>query len=276
MLAISNHPRLWLFAALCLTLCGSPPGRAQSRVVDDEAREVPLAADFAHQVSPRLQLPQDEVIGYAARLQSALEVAQVQAGEPQFVVLVDRNPETQALLLFWGSTTTGWGWVGAAPVSTGAPGRFEHFATPLGVFEHSMLNPDFRAEGTKNELGIRGYGRKGSRVYDFGWVAAPKGWGDHADSVMRLQMHSTDPDVLEQRLGTAQSKGCIRIPASLNEFLDRHGVLDAAYVEELAGGRHLWVLRDDRTPTPWPGRYLVVVDSGRSARPAWSPVPRLR
>jgi hypothetical protein len=39
---------------------------------------------------------------------------------------------------------------------------------PLGVFEHSLDNPDFRAEGTRNEFGICGCGRKVVRVYDFG------------------------------------------------------------------------------------------------------------
>ena len=68
-----------------------------------------------------------------------------------------------------------------------------------------------------------GRGRKGTRVYDFGWVPAAKGWGNGAMSVMRLQMHATDPDQLERRLGTAQSKGCIRIPASLNEFISGRG-----------------------------------------------------
>jgi len=92
-------------------------------------------------------------------------------------------------------------------------------------------------------------------------------------SVMRLQMHSTDPDMLEQRLGTAQSKGCIRISASLNEFIDRYGLLDGAYEEEIASGARFWVLREDRQPTPWSGRYLVVVDSGRSQRPGWAVLP---
>lgn len=46
---------------------------------------------------------------------------------------------------------------------------------------------------------------------------------------MRLQMHATDPDLLERRLGSAQSKGCIRIPASLNRLIDCYGVLDAEY-----------------------------------------------
>jgi hypothetical protein len=181
----------------------------------------------------------------------------------------------QALLLFWG-VGGAWELVGAAAVSTGQPGRFEHFATPIGVFDHSLTNPDFRAEGTKNEFGIRGYGRKGMRVFDFGWVSTRKGWGDGAPSVMRLQMHATDPDVLEQRLGTAQSKGCVRIPAALNDLLDRFGVLDADYLEEVEAGRHLWVLRGDRTPTSTPGRYLVVIDSLATERPVWAPAPALR
>ncbi|MEO8309597.1 MAG: L,D-transpeptidase [Caldimonas sp.] len=196
--------------------------------------------------------------------------------EPELVVLVDRAPQVQALLIVRGSPAIGWVLIGASPVSTGLPGRFEHFLTPLGAFEHSMANPDFRAEGTRNDLGIRGYGRKGSRIYDFGWAAQEKGWARGGMSVMRLQMHSTDPDVLEQRLGTAQSKGCIRIPASLNEFIDRRGILDAAYQAELADGARLWVLRADREATPGAGRWLVVVDSVRNERPPWAPAPMER
>ena len=191
--------------------------------------EIPLAAIFEEQVEPRLRPPQEEIAAYAVQLQQALDAAPVRLAALQFLVLVDRGPQVQALLLFWGSDERGWGFVGATPVSTGLPGRVEHFTTPLGVFEHTLENPDFRAEGTKNELGIRGYGRKGARMYDFGWVRAPKGWGNGAVSVMRLQMHTTDPDYLEQRLGIAQSKGCIRIPAKLNDFIDRHALLDEDY-----------------------------------------------
>lgn len=60
------------------------------------------------------------------------------------------------------------------------------------------------------------------------------------------------PDHLEQRLGTAQSKGCIRIPAKLNDFTDRHALLDEDYEQEVANDAHLWVLRADRTPTSGP------------------------
>ena len=87
---------------------------------------------------------------------------------------------------------------------------------------------------------------------------------------MRLQMHATDPERLEPLLGTWHSKGCIRIPASLNRFIDRYGLIDADYEHAAAQGRKLWILLPERTPTAWPGRYLVVVDSLRSSQPAWA------
>ena len=237
---------------------------------------IPLAFEFEQAVAPQLRPPPDVVASYATALQKALDSAGVRIERPQLVALVDRSPKVQAVLLLWGSASTVWRLVGAAPVSTGLPGRYEHFTTPLGVFEHSVSNPDYRSEGTKNKFGIRGYGRKGVRVYDFGWARAAKGWGNGAISVMRLQMHATDPDRLEQRLGTAQSEGCIRIPASLNEFIDRHGILDQDYQEQIDEGRRFWVLRADRTPTSWSGRYLIVVDSMLSKRPEWSPLPATR
>ena len=79
--------------------------------------------------------------------------------------------------------------------------------------------------------------------------------------------------MLDRRLGSAQSKGCIRIPATLNAFIDRHGLLDAAYDEAAASGAKFWVLDDDRQPPAHPGRYLVIVDSGRNEHPEWAPWP---
>jgi len=237
------------------------------------ATKAPLTEDFERDIALRLVIPQDEVKAYATRLQSALNAAQLALASPQFVLLVDRNPHVQAALLYWGSTDAGWHSVGAVPVSTGLPGRYEHFLTPLGVFDHSLANPDFRSEGTKNKVGFRGYGHKGARVYDFGWIAAPRGWGDGAMGTLRLQIHSTDPGVATQRLGTAQSEGCVRIPEALNEFMDRYAVLDQDYARATAEGQNLWVLRADRQPTTTPGRYMVVVDSAQSQRPQWSPLP---
>ncbi|MDP9109184.1 MAG: murein L,D-transpeptidase, partial [Pseudomonadota bacterium] len=74
-------------------------------------------------------------------------------------------------------------------------------------------------------------------------------------------------------LGTAQSEGCVRIPALLNEFIDRYGILDEDYDRAVANGGHLWLLRADRAPTPWSGQFLVVVESSDSTRPVWSPLP---
>lgn len=251
---------------------------ASSLLLDDvvPASPAPLAAEFAQQVASRLRVPDDAQINYAARLQDALTDAQVTLAAPQFIVLVDRSPNVQAALLYWGAAERGWQFIGASPVSTGLPGRYEHFLTPLGVFEHSLANPDFRAEGTKNELGFRGYGVKGRRIYDFGWIDSPRGWGDGAMGKLRLQMHSTDPVLAEPRLGTAQSEGCVRIPATLNDFIDRHGLIDEDYDRALAEGDKLWVLRKDRTPVSSPGRYMVVVDTEREARPDWSPLPVTR
>lgn len=224
-----------------------------------------------------LVVPAATALDYAVLLNGALQVAGIREITPKFILLVDRNPNVQALLLYWGTVEGGWTLVGASSISTGLPGRYEHFKTPLGIFEHSLENPDFRAEGTKNRFGIRGYGNKGSRIYDFGWVKASRGWGDGHVGELRLQMHSTDPDVLEQRIGTALSEGCIRIPSQLNEFIDQYGILDEDYDRVVAAGNHLWVLRKDRMSTPWSGHYLVVVESTVATRPEWAmQIPKRR
>jgi hypothetical protein len=234
-----------------------------------------VAQNFADQVARRLDLPAEEREAYGQRLSDVLARAGLGELQPQFFVLVDRDPHVQAAMIYWKSPAGAYAFIGASPASTGRPGAYEHFETPTGVFEHSTANFDFRAEGTKNEYGIRGYGQRGMRVYDFGWVTTERGWGRPGQSPMRLQMHATDPDLLEPQLGLTHSKGCIRIPAAFDVFVDRYGILDADYERARAQGHRVWVLRADRIETPWSGRYLVVVDSERAARPAWSP-PRGR
>jgi hypothetical protein len=233
-----------------------------------------LVSAFANEVRPRLFPPDDEIQLYSETLNETLSRADLQIANPQIVAVVDRDPNVQALFIFLASTNATPQLIGATPVSTGRVGAFDHFETPVGIFEHSINNLDFRAEGTKNELGIRGYGIRGMRVFDFGWQPARKGWGDYGLSTMRLQMHATDPALLEPKLGTVQSKGCIRISASANQFIDWYGLLDADYESAILRGSSFWVLHPRRTPTPWSGRYLVVVDSARTERPAWSrPIP---
>ena len=231
-----------------------------------------LAGAFRAQVEHRLDPPPDEIRRYGELALGALAHAGI-APTARYVALVDRSPNVQAIFIYWLNDGAAPLLIGAAAASTGRGGEFDHFETPLGVFEHSTANPDFRAEGTRNKFGIRGYGTKGLRVFDLGWQQARRLWGQGGLSTMRLQMHSTDPDLLEPRLGSVQSKGCIRIPASLNRLLDRFGVLDADYLAAAAQGSPTWVLPADQTPVEGAGRYLIVVDSGRTDRPVWSPAP---
>jgi hypothetical protein len=232
-----------------------------------------LALVFAKEVVPRLNVPGEEQGTYARLLRAALLDANVVLQTAQYLLLVDRSPKVQAAFVLWDDGEGRLFFVGGSPVSTGRPGAYEHFRTPLGVFSHSIENLDFRAEGTPNEFGVRGYGVKGLRVFDFGWVVGERTWGRGGQSPMRLQMHATDPGLLEPRLGSAASSGCIRIAASLNQFVDKYGLLDADYEAAMERGVQFWVLRQDRTPTPWSGRYLVVVESERTRRPAWAAAP---
>lgn len=235
-----------------------------------------LALVFRSEVDRRLDVPQEAQAHYAQLLEAALASAEMLFTRSQYVLLLDRNPNVQAIFVYWVDALPAQNrfyFIGASPASTGKPGGFEHFITPTGIFAHTLANKDYRAEGTRNRRGIRGLGRKGMRVYDFGWEQGERGWGRGGQSQMRLMVHTTDPDYLEPYLGTIMSKGCIRIPATLNIFIDRYGLLDADYEQALAEGKKLWMIRKDRTPTPWSGRFLVIIDSGSMERPAWSPEP---
>jgi hypothetical protein len=248
------------------TLAAFACNRASAGVLQDGAPldGTSLAQNYKLEVARCLKVPAAEREAWALLLSTLLADKDI---GPQYVILVDRNPFVQAVAIYWMGPDRTFHFIGASPVSTGKTGRFDHFLTPTGIFEHTTANLDFRAEGTRNENGIMGYGRKGMRVYDFGWQQAERGWGGGGEATMRLQMHATDPGLLEVRLGTVQSKGCIRIPAKLNTFIDRYGILDADYEQAMAAGQILGVLSKTRKPTPWSGRYLVIVDTGRTSRP---------
>ena len=261
-------PRLLALIALTWSALGFVQPRAGG---GDEASR--WREQFAQEVDRRLDVPVADQQRYIALLQQAMSKAETRSTPAQAFVLIERSPQVQAAFVIMRTAAGDWQWVGASPVSTGKVGAFDHFMTPLGVFAHTLANPDFRAEGSFNENHIRGYGLRGRRVFDFGWAVAARGWGKGGTSQMRLQMHATDPSVLEPKLGGVESKGCIRIAATLNVFLDRHGILDADYEEARVGGKSLWILGHDRALVPWPGRYLVIIDSLATERPAWSPLP---
>jgi len=206
-----------------------------------------------------------DIADMAQRAGFLLDFAGRRIDTPQLLIVVDRNPARQMLALFLARPggARNLSLVGAAHISTGQAGRRDHYITPVGVFAHTDAILDFRAAGTYNENHIRGLGISGMRVWDFGWQWALKGWHtDGAGGDIRFQMHATDPDILERRLGHPASEGCVRLSASLNRFLDKHGVLDADYEQAaFTEMRYNALLRSDRTPSILAGRLLVVIDS---------------
>jgi hypothetical protein len=182
--------------------------------------------------------------------------------QPQLVLIVDRAPRGQLLAMVLARPDGDWTILGTSRVSTGKPGRLQHFKTPVGVLLNDGSEIGYRAQGTFNQNHIRGLGVKGMRVWDFGWQTTDDWRTPGATMEVRVEMHATDPSVLEERIGRADSEGCIRLPDALNRFLDRHGIIDAA-IEQLGetdiGYRALLSPRLD--PTPLAGDAVIVVDS---------------
>jgi hypothetical protein len=214
----------------------------------------------------------------AERQQALVSLAQQMATEdhlfirqPQLVLIVDRAPHAQLLAMTLAEPDGGWRILGARHVSTGKPGRLQHFKTPVGVLLNDGSEIGYRAQGTFNQYHIRGLGVKGMRVWDFGWQTTDDWRTPGATMEVRVEMHATDPSVLEARIGRADSEGCVRLPDSLNRFLDRHGIIDAA-IERLgdsdSGYRAL--LSPELDPTPLAGDAVIVIDS---SEPGAKPYP---
>jgi len=249
-------------------LSASPPTSAPVAPSPTEAaviaEVVTLRAAFAREVPQHVTLTPQSDIDWVARAKAEVAAAALPIDRPQLIVVVDRSPRVQELrLIVAQSPGKPWYVIGGSKVSTGQSGRFDYYITPVGVFRHTSAILDYRALGTFNENHIRGLGLKGMRVWDFGWQTAQKGWlPEGTQGEIRLLMHATDPDYLEQRLGKRASKGCVRVPATVNRFFDLHGVLDEDYEQAAAEDiRFRALLRPDRQPTSLAGDALVIIDS---------------
>jgi hypothetical protein len=197
----------------------------------------------------------------AARTLLARETIQID--HPQTMLVVDRSQAVQRLWIVIAKPgAEPWPVIGSVKVSTGRPGRKEHFKSPVGVFTNTPAILGYRALGTVNENGIRGIGQKGMRVWDFGWQTTEDWRKKGALTAVRLEMHATDPNFLEGRLGRADSEACIRIPARFNTFMDRFGLIDARLTALAPTSRAIAaLLPKDATPTPLAGDKVVVVDT---------------
>jgi hypothetical protein len=224
-----------------------------------------LAARYASEVDRRLLLPPDEAQRYGALALQSLRAEAIAPILPQYLVLVDRSPQVQALLLFWLTPLDEAVLIGASPISTGRGGEFEYFETPTGVFAHNPANPDFRAEGTVNEKGIAASAAGARASTSAGTGAA------------RLDNGSTAPPAARhrpQRLGPCWvAVQGHRAPTTLIQLLDRYGLLDADYDaparRPASGCCRRSAPRARGQPLPGDRRH-------RAHAPDWSPAPARR
>jgi hypothetical protein len=247
----------------------APPSPAvTTRDADVEREAVALRAALGHEVPQAVIDPPAVGRGWVERAQAAIASRHESILRPQLVVVVDRNPKVQQLRIVLARNGGQWQDLGGSRVSTGETGRRGYYLTPTGVFRHGDAILDWRAAGTFNAQHIRGLGERGMRVWDFGWQETARGWGTGEAGEIRLLMHATDPAYLEQRLGRPASKGCVRIPAAMNRFLDRRGILDADYERAARSDRRFAaLLPPDRVPTPLAGDMMIVIDSAEPPRP---------
>jgi len=181
--------------------------------------------------------------------------------ESQYFLYVDRHPQKQIIFVcFFDKEKKEILEIGRDRVSTGNSRRKGHFKTPINMFKNTINHFGYRADGTKNKQGWQGLGKKNSRVWDFGWQKIDKN-GQTFDIL--LLMHATDPNYGESQLGKPVSKGCIRISAELNEFLDQYWLIDRDYERNKHPQKVQWLLRKNRTPVFYQGEYLIVSDSSK-------------
>lgn len=204
--------------------------------------------------SAAIQLPDDEVAEDKAVLAQKTQSGDLKIESTQFVVVANVLYKKQTASLWMVDPQGNAELIGAGKTSSGRRGRFDYYLTPNGIFQNASENGNFRAEGTKNEHGIRGYGVKGMRIYDLGWQETYGGWGKLNPAKIRLQMHSTDPTYLEGRLGMPDSKGCVRVHEKFNRFVDTNAVLDRSFEEN----GPTWVLNKGRHASPYSGSYVVI------------------
>jgi hypothetical protein len=242
----------------------APDARLGPSVVAGEVNR--LRKELAEDVPGVVTLTPDAKLRWVMLARAQLAVTHTDILRPQLIVVVDRAVKVQQLALLVAQPTGPYEVIGAVHVSTGQAGRVDHYVTPTGVYRHTDAILDYRAQGTYNENHIRGLGLKGMRVWDFGWHWARKGWSPEAGKPLeiqiRLEMHATDPAVLEQRIGRTASQGCVRIPSTMNRFLDKQGVLDSGYEQAAVTDiRYRALLLHDRTGSILAGDALVIVDS---------------
>src|SRR5450830_1360210 len=156
---------LMLVLVLCLAWSNGPRAQEVFAPSDELQR---ISARFIQEVTPQLAVSAQVLGDYTVLLEELLANEGVPVTEPQFLLLVDRSARVQAALLLWGAAGRGWHLVGAVPVSTGLPGKFEHFVTPLGVLLIRPKTRTFvpRGPGTSLVSAVTAARECGSMIWD--------------------------------------------------------------------------------------------------------------
>lgn len=177
----------------------------------------------------------------------------------QYLVYADRNPSEQNIYIcYYDADRKDIIFIGGAKTSTGNSKRKgDYFETPTGFFKNDPRILGYRAQGTKNKKGWMGLGTKNSRVWDFGWQGTVK--CGHPCQI-RMLMHATDPHFGEARLGSIDSKGCVRLSNKLARFIDYYGIIDRDYESSPDRSRQALLL-PGRKPVKNAGNFLLVGDS---------------
>ena len=275
-------------AALLLAVSGvalassDPPGIAPPFHFEDvpcthaplstlEDQEACLRTAFSVWVGKQsLPVTPENTTAWQQRAMAAFAATGQVLAAPQAILVVNANLHAQHIALMVARPGAPWDLIGISRVSTGQPGRRDHFLTPAGVYAYDGSILGYRAEGTRNKNGVRGLGVAGSRVWDFGWQPAQAGWTHQPDvRDIRMMLHATDPWYIEPRLGHPASKGCIHVSDGMNHLLDRLGVLDADTIQMAANGSRAWQALLPRHQTPiLPGRFLIIIDAKPPPRAA--------
>jgi hypothetical protein len=240
-----------------------PPERPPLTLAQASVARAGLLASM-HGALGGVLLPDNPALTHAALIHGQAMAMRLHAdlGAPQALLLVDRSPAVQRLWVVYSIPGKPWEALGSVHVSTGKPGRKEHFRTPVGLFVNDGSILGYRALGTFNEFHIRGIGLKGMRVWDFGWQTTDDWRTPGALMGVRMEMHATDPANLELRLGRWDSEGCIRIPSKFNSWLDHEGLIDAKLADIAQTDRRFAALLPKGIkPSPLAGSILVVVDT---------------
>jgi len=83
---------------------------------------------------------------WIARAQTAVAASAQTIDRPQLLVVVDRNLDVEQIRVVLARPHGAWSSLGGTKVSTGQAGRRDYYLTPTGVFLHTDLILDWRAE----------------------------------------------------------------------------------------------------------------------------------